>query len=98
MKAKRIEVGTQLSSTALYPVMDGLSKAEVQKFNAKHPWSPGNVRAVATGEKRCPKAGEWFLSGAVPGAYRAPNNLSAEYHIARLIRVSRQVIYTIEQI
>lgn len=36
----------------------------------------------ATGEFRCPKKGEWFLSGAKVSAYRAPNDLSTKYWIA----------------
>lgn len=43
------------------------------------------VYAVATGEVRPPKKGEWFLSGAVIEAYRAIEDLSQEYHIARLV-------------
>jgi hypothetical protein len=42
------------------------------------------VRAVKTGEFRPPKAGEWYLSGAIPEAYRAPNNLSTSFYIVRL--------------
>lgn len=44
-----------------------------------------NVHAMATGEKRPPKRGEWYLSGASVEAYRAPNDLSTPYHIARLV-------------
>jgi len=38
---------------------------------------------VATGEFRPPKKGERYLSGAIPCAYVAPNNLSIAYPIAR---------------
>jgi hypothetical protein len=38
---------------------------------------------VRTGEKRPPRKGEWYLSGAIPNAYRAPNDLSIAYHILR---------------
>lgn len=34
------------------------------------------------GEKRPPKKGEFFISGAIPEVYQAPNDLSYEYHIA----------------
>ena len=34
------------------------------------------------GEKRPPSKGEWYLSGAIPAAYRAPTDLSEEYYIA----------------
>ena len=43
------------------------------------------VRAMATGEKRMPRKGEWFLSGAIIEAYRASNDLSGEFYIARLV-------------
>jgi hypothetical protein len=42
--------------------------------------------AVYTGEKRPPRKGEWYLSGALVEAYRAPNDLTAAYHIAQLVR------------
>jgi hypothetical protein len=44
-------------------------------------------RAKWTGEKRPPKRGEWYLSGAIVTAYRAPAGLSTPYHIARIVRV-----------
>lgn len=28
---------------------------------------------------RCPKKGEYYVSGAIPEAYRAPNDLPTEY-------------------
>lgn len=35
----------------------------------------------ATGEFRAPKKGEFFLSGAIPFAYRTENDLNTEYWI-----------------
>lgn len=32
---------------------------------------------------RCPKQGEYYLSGAIPKAYKAPNDLSTEYLIVK---------------
>jgi hypothetical protein len=49
-----------------------------------------NARAVRTGELRAPKKGEWYLSGAIATAYRAPNDLSSKFHIARLCCVKRE--------
>ena len=46
------------------------------------------LSAVRTGEFRAPKKGEWYLSGAIPEAYLANNNLSEAYYILKLIRVS----------
>ena len=43
------------------------------------------IRAMATGEKRPPRKGEWYLSGAIVEAYRASNDLSSEYYIAKLV-------------
>lgn len=48
-----------------------------------------DVFAVFSGEHRPPKKGEWFLSGAVPEAYYAPNDLSTPYYIAKLVEVKR---------
>ena len=48
------------------------------------------VVAKYTGEKRPPKKGEWYLSGARIVAYRAPNDFSGPrmvYHIAELVVV-----------
>jgi hypothetical protein len=57
-----------------YPIADNLPKGEKRN------------KAVATGEMRPPKAGEWYLSGAIVEAYRARADLSTAYHIARLVR------------
>jgi hypothetical protein len=38
---------------------------------------------VRTGEFRPPKKGEWYLSGAIPRAYKALNDLTSPYHIMR---------------
>ena len=43
------------------------------------------IRAMATGEMREPRKGEWFLSGAIIEAYRAQNDLASEYNIAKLV-------------
>jgi len=40
--------------------------------------------AIRTGEKRPPRRGEWYLSGAIPQGYRAPNDLSTRYAILEL--------------
>ncbi len=54
---------------------------------------PGEARsrdlfAVSTGETRPPRAGEWYLSGAIIEAYRAPSDLSTPHLIARIYRVT----------
>jgi hypothetical protein len=50
----------------------------------------GDIRAISTGEKRMPKKGEWYLSGAVVEAYRAPNDLNTEFHIAKLVNTKTE--------
>lgn len=54
------------------------------------PYDDRNIMAIWTGEKRAPRAGEWYLSGAIIEAYRAPNDLPTAYHIARLVKVERR--------
>ncbi len=46
--------------------------------NPKRTWR----HTVTTGEFRAPKKGEWFVSGAIPEAYRALRDMEQEYHIA----------------
>ena len=46
-----------------------------------------NIRAIATGEYRIPKKGEWYLSGAIIEAYFAPEDfVVTPYYIAKLVR------------
>ncbi len=45
------------------------------------------VAGIATGEKRPPKKGEWYLSGAPVNAWRAPNDLTTSFYIAKLVKV-----------
>jgi hypothetical protein len=44
-----------------------------------------DLRYELIGEFREPRAGEWYLSGAIPQAWRAPNALNTKYHILRPI-------------
>lgn len=77
-----------------FPLLDNLTLEESKRFGVK-PFTylssigkcMGSIKAVATGEKRPPKKGEWFLSGAIIGAYRAPNDFlpSMVYQIAKLV-------------
>jgi hypothetical protein len=45
---------------------------------------PPDAVAIWTGERRPPRKGEWYLSGAIIGAYMAPNDLSSPHAIATL--------------
>lgn len=49
----------------------------------------GHTRYVATGEFRGPRKGEHYLSGALINAYRAPNDLSQEFWIARAVVIEK---------
>ena len=40
-----------------------------------------------TGEKRPPRKGEYFLSGAIVEAYQAYSDLNTPYHIARPVEL-----------
>ncbi len=40
--------------------------------------------------KRCPLKGEYYLSGAIPEAYRAPNDLMTEYWVVAPINYARK--------
>jgi len=46
---------------------------------------PTGSYAISTGEKRPPRKGEYYLSGARPTAYLAPNDLSTSYIIAEVV-------------
>lgn len=63
------------------------TEAEFQALGLKGRTDRRHVRAVATGEMRLPRKGEWFLSGAEVEAYKAHNDLTTKYHIARLVKV-----------
>ena len=45
-----------------------------------------NTRFVSAGYADTPRKGQWYLSGAVPCAYLAPNDLSTTFTIAYPIR------------
>jgi len=50
---------------------------------------PGEIRGAffrATGEFRPPRKGEFYLSGAIIEAYRAPNDLAGAYWIAKQVQ------------
>lgn len=48
-------------------------------------------RAIATGQYRCPKKWEYYLSGAIPQARIAPNDLSTQFYIAMPVMVKIEV-------
>lgn len=74
----------------LYPIADKRdAAAALLKLKRTQAGLLQRCRAQATGEKRKPKAGEWYLSGAVVEGYYAIRDLDTEYHIAQLVLVVR---------
>jgi hypothetical protein len=80
----------------VYPLGDALNDRERGFFGIpKNPYGiPENrvlghkIMGIWDGKpRRPPKKGEWYLSGAAINAYRAPNDLTTEFHIAKLCRV-----------
>lgn len=86
-----------------YPLGDYLSLAERNALGMQEkqaliglsqaaPSAPGQrALAIDSGEYRPPRKGEWYLSGAVVTAYRAPNDLETPYHIARVVLVKYEL-------
>ena len=89
----------------LYPVVDRLQPEDWKALGlTKPPIGPlssvgmpvHDVHAVYAGEKRPPKKGEWYLSGNPVEAYRAPNDLAFEFHIARLVLTETKTETTVK--
>ena len=78
----------------VYRLSDALSRADAERLGVptnQHPWvRSNNVRAVRTSEFRPPRKGEWYLSGALPAAYCAPNDLGTAFRILRLVHVRKE--------
>jgi hypothetical protein len=49
--------------------------------------SQKDLRAIKADKHCTPKKGQWFLSGAIPQAYLAQNDLSIKYHLAKIVQV-----------
>lgn len=71
----------------LFPLADCPTVAERRTLGLPDKGGRQNVRAVFAGRKACPSKGQWYLSGDIVEAYRAPNNFSTVQHLARLVRV-----------
>ena len=70
-----------------YPIANENSVIQSRKYL--------NMKAIYTGEKRSPRKGEWYLSGAIVEAYQAPNDLNTPFHIARLVKVEKTETFKI---
>jgi hypothetical protein len=76
---------------------------QLSDYHPDRKWSTngiihGGVMAINSGQFRSPKQGEWYISGAKPMAYKAPNDLGHEYFIATLVKVNTIVKYELEEI
>ena len=58
--------------------------------------SDKTIQAINSHEFRCPKKGEWYLSGNPIIAWKAPNDLSQSYWIAKPVKVKTITTYEIE--
>lgn len=87
--------------TKFYPLGDILSVEERREFGAGKEQRYGNlgggqsVRAAKTQAFREPRKGEWYLSGALATAYRAPTDLEIGYRIMCLV-VTRTTTVEVE--
>jgi hypothetical protein len=53
--------------------------------------APANRRIRPTGEFRCPRKGEWFLSGAIVEGHQAKADMSAAFYIGELVEIKRKI-------
>ncbi len=75
-----------------YRLADCPAAAETGGMSFDERFSRRTLAAVKTGGFRCPKRGEWYLSGATPEAYKAPNDLTGKFHILALVKVDRKTV------
>lgn len=84
----------------LFRLGDNATKSEQEALGVEPKlmsvwWPPAKdgkyVAAIRTDNVRAPNKGEWYLSGANPVAYRAPNDLSIKFRIMRLVAVERKI-------
>jgi hypothetical protein len=93
-------MSSKLTQSEFYPVMDSVPYEQRKGLGLSNTAYPlhslgtavKGVSAQWTGEKRPPRKGEWYLSGAIIEAYLAPNDLSTPYHIARLVRTKTETV------
>ena len=75
--------------------MKGDIHKKVYALGDKYYQNP-KARFVLTEAFRKPKKGEYYLSGAMPQVYKAPNDLSMEFRIVRPVKVKLISIYVEE--
>jgi hypothetical protein len=72
-----------------YPLSDHPNQTEWKELGS--PKDITQIVAIRTGEFRPPKKGEWYLSGAIPEAYRAYSNLGNKFHIVKLVKKENKI-------
>ena len=92
------KIGTIVPENRIYRVRDIISMKDLEALGI----DPADalivrkeVRAIDTGVKRNPREGEYFLSGAIPEAYRAYNDCCSPFYICNLVRVKKVVTFEI---
>ena len=92
-------------ATKFYPLADQPRTADLERLDIagrnadlgdwRSPFHPGVVGLVAkrTGETRIPLAGEWYLSGAEPEAYRMPADGVGDYQIVELVLITGRTVF-----
>lgn len=58
----------------------------------------GHYRATHAGEFRAPLKGEYYLSGAIPEAYKAPNDLADPFWIMNIFEVTVETIQVVKEV
>ena len=72
-----------------YPVRDCVTWADKKSLGGVRLSPNQEIKAIATGEKRSPNKGEWYLSGSIVEAYKATNDLTTSFQIAKLCIVEK---------
>lgn len=85
--------GEQLFNTGQFPSYDerrrvGWKHGLVQERMRISPGLSERLLVRLTGEKRAPRKGEWYLSGAIPAGWFAPNDLDSVFWICELVVVT----------
>ena len=87
--------GEKLDRDAYYPVIDLVPGYPKRTYDPTGNIVVAGIAGKWTGERRLRKAGEYYISGAIPQVYRAPNDLSHKHAIARLVRLEIEVRYDV---
>lgn len=84
-------------TTKFYPLADRHPKQKFAPLKSIGFEGSKNIKAIGTGIRRYPKKGEWYLSGAIVNAYKAFEDLSIVYEIAKIVEVEEIEFYRIKE-